>query len=144
MNSFLYYFSWTIFLGFIFYFLAMMQLHLKELMHINANVLPYYLFSIFSPIVVAMLFGLPKLIEKWRNEQHGSYHVKKLIAVNGPILLFIMALIYTYIFEWENSLFLSLLLKVDKVIFITIVGIVFGYVLIDCVKAKPNHNQTVL
>lgn len=136
MRSFLYYFIWTILLGVIVYFGTMLHLNLKESIRYDANFTPYLLYVIFFPIVVGLLLRLPKLFQELRKKQQISYDWIKLVAINIPILLFLFIPIINVISEVLPYFLIQPLMIVDNVLFMSIAGIVFGYVILDCIKTK--------
>jgi len=136
VRSFLYYIIWTIILGVIFYFGTMFHLNLKASMRYDANHIPYLLYVILFPIVVGMLLRLPKTIHVLRGNQRKSYDWIKLLAINIPIILFIFIPIINSTSEILPYFLIQPLMIVDNILLMTIAGIVFGYVILDCIKTK--------
>ncbi len=136
MRSFLYYIIWTILLSVIIYFGTMFHLNLKASMRYDDYYIPYLLYVILFPIVVGMLLRLPKTIHVLRGNQQKSYDWIKLLAINIPIILFLFIPIINYTSEILPYFLIQPLMIVDNILLMTIAGIVFGYVILDCIKTK--------
>ena len=114
----------------------MLHLNLKESIRYDANFTPYLLYVIFFPIVFGLLLRLPKLIQELREKQRISYDWIKLVGINTPILLFLLIPVINNTSEVLPYFLIQPLMKVDNILFMSIAGIVFGYVILDCIKTK--------
>lgn len=94
------------------------------------NYLPVIQFTIIFPIVVGILLRLPQLFLEIKENKRWVFDWPKFIAVGLPTLL----ILFYYI-----SITLGWVPIVDFIIIsgetiLTIIGIIFGYTLVDCLK----------
>jgi len=76
------------------------------------------------------------LIQELREKQRISYDWIKLVGINTPILLFLLIPVINNTSEVLPYFLIQPLMKVDNILFMSIAGIVFGYVILDCIKTK--------
>lgn len=138
MNRFLYYFGWTIVIGFIIYLSVMYQIRLEQEVSMTFNVMKVLLFQIVFSVIIGMLFRLPKLINQMKQKSEWTFDWIKFLAIGGPSLFIL--LIYVFIFFVPGG-FLPL---IAQTIFLgsqtiqILAGVVFGYVLLGSLKKREN------
>ncbi len=143
MKRFFYFFGWTIFIGFIIYLGVKYQnflIHQKFIQNIREeSSLTFYLvqavlFSFLFPIIIGIMFRLPKFINEIKQNKQWMFDWIKFIAIGLPSLcILLINTLKIYIPE-------NMIEFIPQTIFLTdstiplIAGGVFGYVLIDSLK----------
>ena len=132
MKRFSFYFVSTIVIGVILYLAMEYQQHLRvkaaETFNYKSLLMPLTIF----PILFGLLLRSPKLILEIKEKKQWSFDWIKFVAIGIPSLYIAMMPILMLFIGWEYLLFSNILLR--DTIFTTIAGIVFGYVLLDCLK----------
>lgn len=143
MKRFFYFFGWTIFIGFIIYLGVKYQnflIYQKFIQNIREeSSLTFYLvqavlFSFLFPIIIGIMFRLPKFINEIKQNKQWMFDWIKFIAIGLPSLcILLINTLKIYIPE-------NMIEFIPQTIFLTdstiplIAGGVFGYVLIDSLK----------
>lgn len=134
MKKFLYYFGWTVLIGFIIYFGGKYQIQLRIEMNQTMEPEKYLFFSVSFPFFIGLLLGLPKLINKIKQQKEGSFNWIKLLVIGLPTLLTII--IYLFLAHIPESIlpFIPQAIYLRNHTIHIIAGVVLGYVLLDSVK----------
>ncbi|EGQ27913.1 hypothetical protein ABZ756_02580 [Mammaliicoccus sciuri] len=130
MKRFFYYFAWSIGIGLMIYLGMKWEFQLKETASMNFNILPVVLFSAIFPIVLGMLFRLPQLFIKIKENKKWTFDWTKFLAVALPALLIVVLYILSYLAIVPVVHFLL----IGGQTLVTVAGIIFGYTLLDSFK----------
>src|SRR5690625_717871 len=133
---FLYYFSWTVFIGFIIYLGTKYQVQLENEASKNFELMPVVLFTTLFPIVIGLFLRLPKLIIEIKQKKQWRFDWIKFIAIGLPTFLVISLFILPFTSLGEGIIIVPEILWIASPTFQIIAGIVFGYILLDCLKKK--------
>ncbi len=134
MKNFLYYFGWTFMISFIIYLGTKYQIQLQKEMSQTMEPGKYLSFSVLFPIIIGLFLGLPRLINKIKQQKEWTINWMKLLVIGLPTLLVIF--IYLFLYQIPESI----LPFIPEQIFLrnqtihVVAGVVFGYVLLDSLK----------
>lgn len=114
------------------------QEHIREQSAKNFEFMPSVIFSTIFPIVIGILFGIPVLIKRIKAEGIAGYDWVKLLGICIPALyiaflplLFVSGITLPFAYTLGTSAPMS-------TVFPAISGIVFGFVLLECIKSKRD------
>ena len=130
-----YHLGWTIVIGFIIYAGARYQLLLQQKASANFTLMPIILYSfIFSIVIGILLFRLPGLINEIKRNKQWTFDWIKFVAVGLPSLF--ISLLYVFmIYLTEGILsFIPQAVYLMNPTIQLISGVVFGFILLDCLK----------
>ncbi|MEI3609144.1 hypothetical protein [Pseudogracilibacillus sp. SO10305] len=137
MKRFLYMFCWMLVIGFLFYYAIQWRMSLVILMKEEFLFLPLMIFTVVFPIILGMLLRLPKLILEWKQYNKWSYDWMKFFVVALPNLFVLILFVLSYF----NLFTVMHVFIVGDYILPTVVGLVFGYVLLDCIKGSNSDEK---
>jgi len=137
MKRFLYMFCWMLVIGFLFYCAIQWRMSLVILMKEELLFLPLMIFTVVFPIILGMLLRLPKLILEWKQYNKWSYDWMKFFVVALPNLFVLIIFVLSY-FKVFTVMHVFI---VGEYILPTVVGLVFGYVLLDCIKGSNSDEK---
>lgn len=137
MKRFLYMFCWMLVIGFLFYCAVQWRMSLVILMKEELLFLPLMIFTVVFPIILGMLLRLPKLILEWKQYNKWSYDWMKFFVVALPNLFVLIIFVLSY-FKVFTVMHVFI---VGEYILPTVVGLVFGYVLLDCIKGSNSDEK---
>lgn len=137
MKRFLYMFCWMLVIGFLFYYAIQWRMSLVILMKEEFLFLPLMIFTVVFPIILGMLLRLPKLILEWKQYNKWSYDWMKFFVVALPNLFVLIIFVLSYF----NLFTVMHVFIVGDYILPTVVGLVFGYVLLDCIKGSNSDEK---
>ena len=137
MKRFLYMFCWMLVIGFLFYCAIQWRMSLVILMKEELLFLPLIIFTVVFPIILGMLLRLPKLILEWKQYNKWSYDWMKFFVVALPNLFVLIIFVLSY-FKLFTVMHVFI---VGDYILPTVVGLVFGYVLLDCIKGSNSDEK---
>lgn len=129
-----YYFVWTIMIGFIIYWGMKYQSRLEEIAKNEFELLPVIMFSAIFPIVIGLLLRLPKLIIEIKENKQWTFDWIRFIAIAIPSLYIIIMSILPYSPLSKGSIPIPDIILIGGSTVTTVAGIVFGYVLLDSLK----------
>ncbi|NLP52564.1 hypothetical protein HC179_17860 [Bacillus sp. RO1] len=131
MRKFLWYFVWTVVIGFIYYAGSRYELYLLNKAQMNYNFWPQVIFATLFPILIGILLRLPKLLKEIKQEKTWSVNWMKLLAVGIPTLYvsFIPVLLLSNLI-----MYIPFVMDIIHLDLSTLAGLVFGYVLLDSLK----------
>lgn len=132
------YFTCTVIMGVILYIGLRIQINLNVLAASTYKVMPYYLFGILFPIFMGMLLRLPSLIQEFREKKQRAVNWAKLLGIGLPTFYIIInELLFFTLFGQYLPFSLEIMRLMNSNIS-TIIGLVFGYVLLDSFKNNSN------
>lgn len=137
MKRFLYMICWMLVIGFLFYCAIQWRMSLVILMKEEFLFLPLMIFTVVFPIILGMLLRLPKLILEWKQYNKWSYDWMKFFVVALPNLFVLIIFVLSYF----NLFTVMHVFIVGDYILPTVVGLVFGYVLLDCIKGSNSDEK---
>ena len=137
MKRFLYMFCWMLVIGFLFYYAIQWRMSLVILMKEEFLFLPLMIFTVVFPIILGMLLRLPKLILEWKQYNKWSYDWMKFFVVALPNLFVLILFVLSYF----NLFTVVHVFIVGDYILPTVVGLVFGYALLDCIKGSNSDEK---
>lgn len=141
MKRFLYILISTVIVGAVLYFGLVYQMKLRNEMAVTFNAEPLFIFSTIFPIVVGLLFRLPKLILEIKDKKRWCFDWMKMIVIGVPSLYIAMVPILSFYFS--PSVIIPLIdMFLGHASFTSIAGIVFGYALLDSLKNEHSSNST--
>lgn len=136
MNRFLRFFLYSIAMIILIQNAYQYQLYIGRQSEINFEIIPFIVFSTVFPIIIGILFAIPGLIGRINEGNNSSYDWARFLGVCIPSL-FIASLPIMYIweitFQFANFILTAGLLATS---FTSIFGVVFGYVLLECLKRE--------
>lgn len=138
LKRFLYYFAWTITIGFILY--LGMELHdvADERARSTFNPLLIYLFFALYSVFAGLLMGLPKLILQLRKDKPWVFDWVVFIAICLPALFLVAMTIIPLTPLSGEWLIMFSFLYTGQTTIPTIAGVVFGYALLSCFKKTDS------
>lgn len=136
LKRFLKYLIWTITITIIVYLGLRFRVYLGNEAEISFDNKSIMIFNIVFPILVGVLFRLPKFLEEKKGRKKWRFDWVKLITIAFPSLYIALLPYLIYSSFGETLIFVKqiLLLEETSNSLTMIAGIVFGYVLIDSVK----------
>lgn len=137
MKRFLYMFCWMLVIVFLFYCAIQWRMSLVILMKEEILFLPLMIFTVVFPIILGMLLRLPKLILEWKQYNKWSYDWMKFFVVALPNLFVLILFVLSYF----NLFTVVHVFIVGDYILPTVVGLVFGYALLDCIKGSNSDEK---
>lgn len=137
MKRFLYMFCWMLVIVFLFYCAIQWRMSLVILMKEEILFLPLMIFTVVFPIILGMLLRLPKLILEWKQYNKWSYDWMKFFVVALPNLFVLILFVLSYF----NLFTVMHVFIVGDYILPTVVGLVFGYALLDCIKGSNSDEK---
>src|SRR5699024_8681647 len=137
MKRFLYMFCWMLVIVFLFYCAIQWRMSLVILMKEETLFLPLMIFTVVFPIILGMLFSLPKLILECNEYKKWSYYWMKFLVVALPNLFVLIIFVLSYF----NLFTVMHVFIVGDYILPTVVGLVFGYALLDCIKGSNSDEK---
>ena len=137
MKRFLYMFCWMLVIVFLFYCAIQWRMSLVILMKEEFLFLPLMIFTVVFPIILGMLLRLPKLILEWKQYNKWSYDWMKFFVVALPNLFVLILFVLSYF----NLFTVVHVFIVGDYILPTVVGLVFGYALLDCIKGSNSDEK---
>lgn len=137
MKRFLYMFCWMLVIVFLFYCAIQWRMSLVILMKEETLFLPLMIFTVVFPIILGMLLRLPKLILEWKQYNKWSYDWMKFFVVALPNLFVLILFVLSYF----NLFTVVHVFIVGDYILPTVVGLVFGYALLDCIKGSNSDEK---
>lgn len=136
MKRFLFIFISTVVIGMIFYIGMGYQVGLREKSAITFNIKPYIIFTTIFPVCMGMLLRLPKLIIEIKDKKKWSYDWMKAIIIGLPALYIAMIPLLAIVFG--TNLIFAEAFRGDMT-FISIAGVVFGYVMLDSLTSSDSR-----
>ena len=130
-------FCWMLVIGFLFYYAIQWRMSLVILMKEEILFLPLMIFTVVFPIILGMLLRLPKLILEWKQYNKWSYDWMKFFVVALPNLFVLILFVLSYF----NLFTVVHVFIVGDYILPTVVGLVFGYALLDCIKGSNSDEK---
>jgi len=134
MKRFLYYFGWTIVIGFIIYLGSKYQVHLENEARKAFEIMPVILFTTLFPIVIGLFLRLPTLIIEMKQNRPWTFDWIKFIAIGLPALVIISMFILPFTPFGEGVIKVSGILWSASPNVQIIAGIVLGYIFLDSLK----------
>lgn len=141
MKRFLYYFIWTVVIGFIVYFGMQLQELAVERSRMSFTVFPRQVYYALFPVVIGLLIRTPKFILQWKSSRSLTFDWIIFAAVGLPTLYIVVMTFLPFSPLGEGWLRLPELISIGGATVPTIAGLVFGYVLLDSFKIRDNVNQ---
>lgn len=135
LKRFLTYFAWTIGIGLLLYQGVYLQYYFKQMINITYNQLYWYFGVLPFPIIVGMLLKLPSTWEDRGNTKWGLDWIK-LTAVGIPCAYVWLAFLWMRIPGGEHLPFLDSATLPIVPVLTGVAGIVFGYILLDCIRVS--------
>lgn len=130
-------FCWMLVIVFLFYCAIQWRMSLVILMKEETLFLPLMIFTVVFPIILGMLLRLPKLILEWKQYNKWSYDWMKFFVVALPNLFVLILFVLSYF----NLFTVVHVFIVGDYILPTVVGLVFGYALLDCIKGSNSDEK---
>ncbi|QFG00007.1 hypothetical protein PB01_14885 [Psychrobacillus glaciei] len=134
MKRFMYYFGWTIFIGFICYLSSVYYMNLKSNAEETFDYKRIFIFNFVFPIIIGMLFKLPALVKDIQQQKKWTFDWVKLLAIGTPSLYIATSPIWTYTSFGEQFLFADYVGMTISTPFTVAAGIVLGYCILDILK----------
>lgn len=134
MKNFIKYFTWTVFIGIILYLGFRIQIHLKEIAASTYRPIPLWIFLTLFPVFVGMLLRLPRLIQEIREKKHRTVNWAKLLGIGLPTFYIIITQLLLSTSFGQYIPFSSEIWGLMGSNISAIIGLVFGYVLLDSFK----------
>src|SRR5699024_1459233 len=98
------------------------------------KLLPVIIFSAIFPIVIGILLRVPKLIIEMKENRKWTFDWVRFVAIALPAFFIITIPILPY-----SSYFITNIILIGDPTITVIAGVVFGYVLLSCVKRQNNN-----
>lgn len=130
VKRFSYFFVWAIMIGLIFYLGMKWGLRLEQTASSEFKVFPVVLFSVVFPVVMGVLLRIPQFILSIRGNNRWTFDWPKFTAVGLPTLLILI----WYLTSFVGAVPILHVFLIGGSTLPTIVGIIFGYILIDSFK----------
>ncbi len=144
MKRFVYYFAWTLAIGFIVYIGTVIEANIADTARKTYEVFPRLLFISIFPVILGFLMRLPKFLLERKEQKFTGFDWFKFLAVGVPSLYFVLMtfLPYTSLGVQIPSYMLTSQTSMTTIAYIA--GIVFGYVLLDSFhKPAAAHSKDV-
>lgn len=135
LKRFLYYFIWTIAIGFVLYVGMQLQLQVAERAQLTFNIFPLHLYIALFPVIIGLLVRTPKFILQLKERKSWTFDWILFAAVGLPALyLVIMTFLpFSPLGRW---LPIHMFLYINGSTVTTIAGLVLGYMMLDSFKIK--------
>ena len=130
MQRFIYYFIWTIVIGVLIYWGLKYKYHLEKQAEMYFEMYPTLIFTVVFPFIVGLLFRLPLFIIEVKENREWTFDWQKFSAVALPALFIIVIFLSMY----AGINYFANFTLIDRTLFVTLAGVVFGYTLLDCLK----------
>ena len=130
IKRFLYFFTWTVVVGLLFYWGMDWRYRLEEVANAKAELFPVVLFSTLFPIVMGVLLRLPQLIIEIQDNKKWTFDWSKFIAIGLPTLMILIIYNISYLGIIPAIHFIL----ISGTTLATTAGIIFGYILLDSLK----------
>lgn len=136
MKRFFYYIGWTIIIGFIIYLGAKYQFDLRQEAQETFDLSSFVLYSSIYSIGIGILIRLPRFINEIKKNGKWGFDWIKFLAIGLPSIF--VLLIYISVSHLPQSIlpFIPELILFGNTTIQIMAGVVFGYVLLDCIKKK--------
>lgn len=135
MKRFLYYFIWTLAIGFVLYGGMQLQLKLAERAQLLFEPFPLQLFIALFPVAIGLLIRTPKLLLQIKENRAWKFDWILFAATGLPALYLVVMTFLPFSAIGEGWLPVHLFLYINGSTVTTIAGLVFGYVLLDSFKS---------
>lgn len=135
MKRFLYYFIWTLAIGFIVYIGTIIEGNISEAASVNYDVLPPLMFLAIFPVIIGLLLRLPRFLLERKERREPGFDWLKFLAVGLPSLYVVLMTFLPFTSLGEGWLLIPTFMTTSGnsiTTIATIAGLVFGYVLLDC------------
>ncbi len=142
MKRFLYYFIWTLVIGFVVYLGLQLQEQLVARSQMTFTLYPLRAYIILFPVIIGLLLRTPKFILETKEQKNNSFDWIKFVAVGLPALTILVLNFLPYLPSSESwvpafNININLILYSGTTL-PTIAGLVFGYVLLGSFKNKDS------
>lgn len=117
-------------IAFVFYVGMKWRIQIEEKASLEINVFPVILFAVIFSVVMGLLFRLPKLIIEIRSNKKWIFDLPKFLAISLPSLLILILFVVPYLGLIPPLNFFI----ISGPTLPTMVGVVFGYSILDCLK----------
>lgn len=144
MKRFIYYFAWTLTIGFIVYIGTVIEESIAETARETYELFPRLLFISIFPVILGFLMRLPKFLLERKEQRFAGFDWFKFLAVGVPSLYFVLMtfLPFTSLGVQMPTFMLTSETRLTTIAYTA--GIVFGYVLLDSFhKPDPAHTKDV-
>lgn len=141
MKRFIYYFAWTIAIGFIVYIGTVIEANISETAQETYDLFPRLLFISIFPVILGFLMRLPKFLLEMKQRRFAGFDWFKFLAVGVPSLYFVLMTFLPYTSFGVQIPSFMLTSQTSMATIATTAGIVFGYVLLDCFHKPEAANS---
>ncbi|WP_096271237.1 hypothetical protein [Paucisalibacillus globulus] len=138
MKRFLMYFTCTIGILTLIFLGYKVPIEMKENLLFEAPVMLLTIYSTIFPILIGMILRLPAFIKEIKEKRKWSVDWVKLGAIGIPTLYISQIFILYFSLPGVSLPFGGVLIRSYDMPFSTIAGLIFGYILLDSLKEKPN------
>lgn len=144
MKRFIYYFAWTLAIGFIVYIGTIIEAEIAATAQETYDLFPRLLFISIFPVILGFIMRLPKFLLEMKQQRSAGFDLFKFLAVGVPSLYFVLMtfLPFTSLGIQMPSFMLTSETSLTAIAYTA--GIVFGYVLLDSFhKPEVSHSKDV-
>ena len=142
LKRFVAYFLYALFIAYVFSWAEKYAMHLHRLAAATFNYYTSIGFSIFYPIIIGILIGLPKLLAQLRKEGFWKWDWVKFLAIGIPAFFLGIYPLLVYLPylspHLPSELPVFFLMTYKTQVLIPFSGIVFGYLLVS-IPYKSNR-----
>lgn len=131
LKRFLYYFVWTLVIGFIAYMGTIIEADIAETARQSFNPFPRVLFVALFPVILGFLMRLPKFLLERKEHRPAGFDWFKFLAVGVPSLYVVAMTFLPFTSLGVPIPFFMLTSETSLTAIATTAGIVFGYVFLD-------------
>lgn len=143
MKRFLYYFVWTLTVGFILYIGMQLQDLVVERSQMTFNPFPFQAYMALFPVVIGLLIRMPKFLLQIKKRDSLTYDWIKFTAIGLPTLYVVVMTFLPFSPLGEGWLPIPSFLLFGGATIPTIAGLVFGYIVLASFKATNASKSKV-
>lgn len=130
MKRFLYYFIWTLAIGFILYLGMLLQQQIAETAQRTFNPLPRQAYIALFPVIIGLLIRTPKFILQMKNRGAWKFDWPLFAAVGLPAFYLVVMTFVPFLPIGEGWLRIPDIVLLGGTTVPTIAGVVLGYVVL--------------
>lgn len=137
MKEFAKYLLWTLGMGVVLYTGYLIHDHQQERVIVEGNPFVLWQFTIFFPVLIGMLLGLPKLIRNFQSRERWRVHWGKLLGAGLPAFLIIAVQLAGFLPLPVSLPFYMEIIMLMEAQITTMIHLIFGYIIVGSFYKRP-------
>ncbi|MDN7246903.1 hypothetical protein QWY16_09775 [Planococcus shenhongbingii] len=142
MKRFLYYFAWTIVLGFVLYFGMQLQEQLNEMAQQTFEPAALRVFIALFPVALGLLLRTPKFLLEAKENKSRKFDWPIFAAIGLPSLFLVLMSFLPFMPFIIGWIAIPEIILIGGTTVPTVAGLVFGYVLLDSFNNRTMKEAT--